>query len=160
MALILNLLSFPLEVPLCVCASYLKNFWFGSGTSSLPSFPRFSFCLAYSDFFLKWHTCSNFLDVCTLKLHMNMLLLFMICGHTSLLLFILSYNDNEYKTLWKCQNQTDLKNCFIKKYFKHNTKQAWGFSSWFFNQYFCYNDYCFNITIKYLQIVIILTERN
>lgn len=113
MALILNLLSFPLEVPLCVCASYLKNFWFGSGTSSLPSFPRFSFCLAYSDFFLKWHTCSNVLDVCTLKLHMNMLLLFMICGHTSLLLFILSYNDNEYKTLWKCQNQTDLKNCFI-----------------------------------------------
>ena len=99
MALILNLLSFPLEVPLCVCASYLKNFWFGSGTSSLPSFPRFSFCLAYSYFFLKWHTYSNFLDVCTLKLHMNMLLLFMICGHTSLLLFILSYDDNEYKTM-------------------------------------------------------------
>ena len=43
-------------------------------------------------------TCSNFLDVCTLKLYMNMLLLFMICGHTSLLLFILSYDDDEYKT--------------------------------------------------------------
>ena len=28
-----------------------------------------------------------------------MLLLFMICGRTSLLLFILSYDDNEYKTM-------------------------------------------------------------
>ena len=130
MAFILNLLSFPLEVPLCVCASYLKNFWFGSGTSSLPSFPRFSFCLAYSDFFLKWHTCSNFLDVCTLKLHMNMLLLFMICGRTSLLLFILfiryhiSY-DNEYKTM-KVSKSNWFEKLFYQEIFLTTTQNKHG----------------------------------
>ena len=54
-----------------------------------------------------------------------MLLLFMICGHTSLLLFILSYDDNEYKTM-KVSKSNWFEKLFyqLKKYFNHNTKQA------------------------------------
>ena len=54
-----------------------------------------------------------------------MLLLFMICGCTSLLLFILSYDDNEYKTM-KVSKSNWFEKLFYQEIFQAQHKTSMG----------------------------------
>lgn len=54
-----------------------------------------------------------------------MLLLFMICGRTSLLLFILSYDDNEYKTM-KVSKSNWFEKLFYQEIFQPQHKTSVG----------------------------------